>query len=54
MAIPIRNNNMVIPTEVPLRRSGEDTNIILKAPTSAKDNPIATIDKSIAIINSFE
>ena len=52
--IPMRNNNMVIPNAVPLKCNGADTNAILKAPISANDNPIAMIESSTAITNSFE
>ena len=44
--IPIKNNNMVIPKDVPLWFIGADTNDILKAPISAKANPIAIIQSS--------
>ncbi len=44
--IPIKNNNMVIPKAVPLWFTGADTNDILKAPISARANPIAIIQSS--------
>ena len=49
--IPMRNSNIVIPNEVPLKWIGAETNEILNAPISAKANPIAIIDSSIEIIN---
>ncbi len=51
MDIPIRNSNIVIPKEVPLKCMGAETNEILNAPISAKANPIAIIDSSIEITN---
>ncbi len=52
--MPIRNNSMVIPSEVPLKCGGVDTSTMLKAPISAKDSPMATTANSTAIRNSFE
>ena len=50
--IPIKNNNMVIPKDVPLWFIGADTNDILKAPISAKANPIAIMQSSKDITNA--
>jgi hypothetical protein len=52
--IPIRNNNIVIPKDVPLKDNGADTKEILKAPISANDNPIAITESSTAITYSVE
>ena len=50
--IPIKNNNIVIPNAVPLWFKGADINDILKAPISAKANPIAIIQSSSDITSS--
>ena len=52
--MPMRNNSMVIPSEVPLKCSGVDTSTMLKAPISTKDSPMAITDNSTAIMNSVE
>ena len=52
--IPIRNKRTVIPIEIPLTLGATETNVILKPPTSANDNPPAIIDKFIIISNSVE
>ena len=50
--IPIKNNNIVIPSAVPLWFKGAYIKDILKAPISAKANPIAIIQSSNDITSS--
>lgn len=52
--IPIRNKRTVIPIDIPLTLGDTETNVILKPPTSANDNPPAIIDKFIIISYSVE
>ena len=52
--IPMRNKRTVIPIEIPLTLGATETNVILKPPTSANDNPAAIIDKFIIMSNSVE
>ena len=52
--IPTRNKRTVIPIDIPLTLGDTETNVILKPPTSANDNPPAIIDKFIIISNSVE